>query len=257
MKNDKRNIEKEEEENKKKGFWITFFVHTILVCLALIPLAGNVQEPELADNTATFMDLNDILFEEPDIKFVENNSRKEESNEKSTTTVPEPAPQPEPIAIETVEDIEVPTIAVSENPKATAVVVTEAPKVTPTPAPVTGPTGAPADINNPGGNAANNVAVSGDGGNDNDLAEGVFGRKVMKRPNIKGLTKEKGKIAIKVCVSQEGSVIATKYLQNLSTIYDAKLVAAAVRAARLYKFDVDYTAPQSQWGKLTFVFDIA
>ena len=96
----------------------------------------------------------------------------------------------------------------------------------------------------------------GDGGNDDDLQEGVFGRRVMKRPNIKGLTKKKGRIAIKVCVSQEGTVIATKFLGKFSTIYEAKLVAAAMKAARLYKFDVDYTAPKKQWGKLTFIFDL-
>ena len=88
------------------------------------------------------------------------------------------------------------------------------------------------------------------------MQEGVFGRKVMKRPNIKGLTKEKGKVAIKICVSQQGTVIASKYLPKFSTLTDPALIAAATKAVRYYKFDVDYSAPKKQWGKLTFVFDL-
>ncbi len=270
MKKDKFVSEKE-EENKKRGLIITFFVHAVILCLAILPLMGAIQNVELADNTVEFADLDDILIEEPDVQFVDNvddKARKNESNEPSETKeeeptpepTPAPEPEPEPAPVETVEDNEAPVVTPAEVPNDNDVKFDETPpKVDPKPDPKptpSKPSGSASDKNKPGGKATNNSDASGDGGNDDNLQEGVFGRKVMQRPNIKGLTKTKGKIAIKVCVSQEGTVIATKYLQKFSTINEAKLIASAMRAARRYKFDVDYTAPKKQWGKLTFIFDI-
>lgn len=270
MKNDKFVSEKE-EENKKKGLLITFFVHAVVLCLAILPLMGAIQNVELAENTVEFTDFDNIIFEEPDVQFVDNvndKARKNASNEpsesKEEAPSPEPTPAPEPLPepkpVETVEDDEAPVVTPAETPNNKDVQLNETPpKVDPSPdskPTPSKPSGSASDKNKPGGNATNNTNASGDGGDDDSLQEGVFGRRVMKRPNIKGLTKTKGKIAIKVCVSQEGTVIATKYLQKLSTINEANLIASAMRAARRYKFDVDYTAPKKQWGKLTFVFDI-
>lgn len=270
MKKDKFVSEKE-EENKKRGLLITFFVHAVVLCLAILPLMSATENLELAENTIEFTDFDDIIIEEPDVQFVDNvndKARKNESNEQSETKedqpTPEPSPAPEPLPepspVETVEDDEAPVVTPVETPNDKDVQLDETPpKVDPTPNPKpipAKPSGTASDKNKPGGNATNNTNASGDGGDDDSLQEGVFGRKVMKRPNVKGLIKTKGRIAIKVCVSQEGTVIATKYLQKLSTINEAQLIAAAMRAARRYKFDVDYTAPKKQWGKLTFVFQI-
>lgn len=270
MKKDKFVSEKE-EENKKRGLFITFFVHAVVLCLAILPLMSATENIELAENTIEFTDFDDIIIEEPDVQFVDNvndKARKNESNEPSETKedqpTPEPSPTPEPLPepkpVETVEDDEAPVVTPADKPNDKDVQFDETPpKVDPKPdskpTPAK-PSGSASDKNKPGGNATNNTNASGDGGDDDNLQEGVFGRKVMKRPNIKGLTKTKGKIAIKVCVSQEGTVIATKYLQKLSTINEAKLIASAMRAARRYRFDVDYTAPKKQWGKLTFVFQL-
>jgi hypothetical protein len=266
MKKDKF-VSEREEENKKRGLVITFIVHAVVLCLAILPLMGAIQNVELAENTIEFTDFDDIIIEEPDVQFVDNvddKARKNESNEPSETKedkpTPAPEPLPEPKPVETVEDEEAPVVTPAEIPNDKDVQFDETPpKVDPKPDPKptpSKPSSSASDKNKPGGSATNNTDASGDGGNDDNLQEGVFGRKVMKRPNIKGLTKTKGRIAIKVCVSQEGTVIATKYLQDLSTINEAQLIASAMRAARRYKFDVDYTAPKKQWGKLTFVFDI-
>jgi outer membrane biosynthesis protein TonB len=270
MKKDKFVSEKE-EENKKRGLLITFFVHAVVLCLAILPLMSATENLELAENTIEFTDFDDIIIEEPDVQFVDNvndKARKNESNEPSETKedqpTPEPTPAPEPLPeptpVETVEDDEAPVVTPVETPNDKDVQLDETPpKVDPKPdtkPTPSKPSGSASDKNKPGGNATNNTNASGDGGDDDSLQEGVFGRKVMKRPNIKGLTKKKGRIAIKVCVSQEGTVIATKYLQKLSTINEAKLIASAMRAARKYRFDVDYTAPKKQWGKLTFVFQL-
>ncbi|BDS14381.1 hypothetical protein [Aureispira anguillae] len=262
---------KKEEENKKRGLIITFFVHAVVLCLAVFPLMGAIQDVDLAKNTVEFADLDNIEIEEPEVKFVDNvsnKSRKNKSNKPSKTKEdsptpepsPPPKPEPEPKPVETVDDKEVPSVVPNDKPNDKPVKLDKTPpKVDPKPDPKptpSNPSGTPSEDNKPGGKATDNSHVSGDGGNDDNLQEGVFGRKVMKRPNIKGLTKKKGKIAIKVCVSQEGTVIATKYIPKFSTINESKLIAAAMRAARRYRFDVDYTAPKKQWGKLTFIFDI-
>lgn len=262
----------QEKEHKRRGFFITITIHTILLCLAFFPLMGAIQDIKLNENEIEFVNTDDIIIESPEVKFVENaedKSRKNQSNEDSKSKeqevqqepTPPPPPQPDPKPVEVVEDEETQPVVTSDNQKTNEVKTNEAPKVEPTPDPepnASVPQGSktPANDNKSGGTAPNNTHASGDGGNDDNLQEGVFGRKVKKRPNIKGLTKKQGKIAVKVCVSQEGTVIATKFLSKYSTIHEAKLIAAAMRAARRYKFDVDYTAPKKQWGKLTFIFDL-
>jgi outer membrane biosynthesis protein TonB len=268
MKNHEMNSEKE-DKNKKKGLYITMFVHFTAITLAFFPLMSASTNIEKTENAIEFVELQNILFEEEDVDFVVNaedkvrkNDSSEESKSKEEIDKPEPNPTPEPTPdpkpVEVVEDGETPLVS-GENNKATEVKTVETPKVEPKEAPsptVSNPSGDISDDNKPGGTSNNNTNTSGDGGNDDDLQEGVFGRKVMKRPNIKGLTKEKGQIAIKVCISQQGTVIASKYLPKFTTLKDPQLIASAMRAVRYYKFDVDYTAPKKQWGKLTFIFDI-
>ena len=256
--------EQEEKKNKRRGLFITFTVHTAILLLALFPIVTAMEQPE---GTELLVSMANIQIE-PQTQFVVNANkqvRKGSSNKPPKTKVetpqPEPTPpappQPEPAPVETVDKIEAPAVASGDEPNA-PVQVDEAPKQEPVPPkPVNNaPAGKPSAANSPGGNASANTDASGDGGDDDLLQDGVFGRRVKYRPNIKGLTKEKGRIAIKVCVSQEGTVIASKFLSKYSTLHDPQLIANAIRAARRYKFDRDYTAPKKQWGKLTFIFDI-
>jgi len=260
---------KEEKENKRRGLIIAFFVHLILIGLACSPMMRAIENINLVENAVELASFQSVELEKPPKEFVVNaddKARKNKSSKESKSTkeelkpIPNPAlePQPTPKPTEVLEEEETQPVATSEQPMATTTSTTEAQEAddsAPTTAPAQGST-TPSNTNQAGGTANNNSSTSGDGGDDDSLQEGVFGRKVMKRPNIKGLTKKNGRIAIKVCVSQEGTVIATKFLQKQSTIYDAQLVAAAAKAARRYKFDVDYTAPKKQWGKLTFTFHI-
>lgn len=258
--------EDQEQKNKRRGLFITFSIHTAILMLAIFPIITAMEE---AKPDAELMVSMGHIQIEPQTQFVVNADkkvRKGSSNNPPKTKVetpnPEPTPpappQPEPAPVETDNNIEAPAVASGDEPEA-PVQVDEVPKQEPVidPKPVdNAPAGKPSDTNSPGGNASNNTDASGDGGDDDLLQDGVFGRRVKHRPNIKGLTKQKGKIAIKVCVSQEGTVIASKYLDKYSTLKDPKLIANALRAARRYKFDRDYTAPKKQWGKLTFIFDI-
>ncbi|MGH1339182.1 MAG: hypothetical protein ACRBFS_23900 [Aureispira sp.] len=260
----------QEEKNKKKGLFITLGVHAVIVMLAILPIMTSMQNVELEEEPLTLMSLKDIQIQD-DVDFVVNANKKvrrgaakkpsqttkENPDPKPVPTPPAP-PTPTPPPVVTDNNIESPAVATSEEPSQEPVQVDEAPKVDPTPAPIStpnDPAGKPSDVNISGGNT-NTSGDGGDGGDDDSLQDGVFGRTVKYRPNIKGLTKDKGRIAIKVCVSQEGTIIATKYLSKISTLNDPELIARALRAVRRYKFDVDYSAPKKQWGKLTFVFDI-
>lgn len=267
MKNYDLNSEKE-NKNRKKGLMITMFVHLSILGLAFFPLMSAAPDIELAENAITLVEMPQMILEEEEfVVNAEDKSRKNEASEEAESVVetpkPTPSPSPEPIptpAPVEVEDNDAPVdITNVEDSETSEVTTNESPAVEPTPEPTPStakPSGTTATQNTSGGTANNNTAATGDGGNDDELQEGVFGRKVMKRPNIKGLTKEKGKVAIKVCVSQQGTVIASKHLPKFSTLKDPALIAAAIRAARYYKFDVDYSAPKKQWGKLTFIFDI-
>lgn len=260
----------EEEKNKKRGFFITLGIHAVVVLLAILPIMTSMQNVELEDEPLTMMSLKDIQIQD-DVDFVVNANKKvrkgaaknpSKTKEENPDPKPEPTPPtpptPTPPPVVTDNNIESPAIATSEEPSEEPIQVDEAPIVEPTPNPVStpnNPAGKPSDVNISGGNT-NTSGDGGDGGDDDSLQDGVFGRTVKYRPNIKGLTKEKGRIAIKVCVSQEGTIIATKFLANESTLTDADIIARSMRAVRRYKFDVDYSAPKKQWGKLTFVFDI-
>jgi outer membrane biosynthesis protein TonB len=266
MKNYTTNSDKE-NKNRKKGFFITMFVHLSLLGLAFFPLMSASPDMELEENTITLIDLPQMIIEEEFVVNAEDKSRKNEASEEAESVVetpkktpspcPEPIPTPAPVEV---EESDTPVnITTVENSETSEITTNETPAVEPTPEPTPStakPSGATASENTSGGTTKNNTAATGDGGNDDELQEGVFGRKVMKRPNIKGLTKEKGKVAIKVCVSQQGTVIASKHLPKFSTLKDPALIAAAMKAVRYYKFDVDYSAPKTQWGKLTFIFDI-
>jgi len=265
MKNYAVNNEKE-EKNKKRGFLITLFFHTALVAMAFFPLMGAINDIALDEPAVQYIELTDPTSN--DVDFVANadtKARKNASNKQAESPAPKtkneptptPTPTPKPEPSETVNDDVDPLPTSDDNSSETNQdenPTQETPKVAPIP--TTTPSGNQSNSSKTGGTANTNTHNSGDGGDDSELSEGVFGRKVKFRPNIKGLTKKKGKIAIKVCVSQEGTVIASKFLRKFSTIYDAKLIANAMRATRRYRFDVDYTAPKRQWGKLTFIFDI-
>ena len=118
---------------------------------------------------------------------------------------------------------------------------------------------------NPGGggndntttNADDGYADYGDGyGGSEVLGEGIFGRKVIYRANVKKITEREGKMSMKLCVDRQGNVTYSEFLRDGSTIFDPNLVAKAEATAAKYRFEPDPTAPARQCGKLTFIFRI-
>ncbi len=256
-----------EEKNRKRGFAITVFFHMALLGLAFSPLANKVQEIQLEEPGLVYYDLSEMNIIEstftPNVETEARAGASQEISQESSAAAEEI--QTEPVVeqvnsfeTETLEDEETDFIETQEDVQETNnestqdEVVEEVLPVSNQPAESTTDKVQEED----GGTALGNDEKPGDMGRDEDLQEGVFGRRVVFRPNIKGLVKEKGRVAIKVGVARDGKVIVSKYIRSLTTIKDPKLIAAAVVAAKRYRFDVDSKAPAKQWGKLTFIFDI-
>ncbi len=86
--------------------------------------------------------------------------------------------------------------------------------------------------------------------------DGLFNRKVIYRADVKSVTKEEGKIVIDLCVNRDGRVVYSKFKKSASTIQTISVIRKALDIAQQYRFEQDYTAPEKQCGKLTFIFEI-
>ncbi len=106
-----------------------------------------------------------------------------------------------------------------------------------------------------GDSKTDGVADEGDQGMDFS-GDGIFGRRVIKRADVKGITTETGKIVINLCVNPSGKVVFAELNEELSTIENKSILNKARKVASDYRFERDYTAPAKQCGKLTFIFDI-
>ena len=86
--------------------------------------------------------------------------------------------------------------------------------------------------------------------------EGVFGRKVIYRADVKKIAEKEGKVVINLCINRVGLVTHVAFNREASTINDSKYVKRAMDVASDYLFEKDYTAPATQCGKLSFIFHI-
>ena len=69
--------------------------------------------------------------------------------------------------------------------------------------------------------------------------------------------REEGRVIIEIRVDQQGKVVATSFRSVGSTTTNSTLVAAAERAAKQARFNVDETAPFPQVGTITYNFRFA
>lgn len=86
--------------------------------------------------------------------------------------------------------------------------------------------------------------------------DGLFNRRVIYRADVKSVTKEEGKIVINLCVNRAGRVVYSKFNKEASTIKTTSVIRKALEVAKQYRFEKDYSAPDKQCGKLTFIFEI-
>jgi hypothetical protein len=85
---------------------------------------------------------------------------------------------------------------------------------------------------------------------DNDLSEGITGRKVLNAPSVD--SKDTSKVAIKICVNQGGVVTYAEIIPGETTLKDKTTLIKYLKAARNYTVQPDKTAPKEQCGKLTY-----
>lgn len=86
--------------------------------------------------------------------------------------------------------------------------------------------------------------------------DGLFNRRVTFRADVKSVTREEGKIVIDLCVNKEGRVVYSKFNKSASSIKTIDVIRKAMDVAQQYRFEKDYSAPDKQCGKLTFIFEI-
>ena len=84
--------------------------------------------------------------------------------------------------------------------------------------------------------------------------DGLFNRKVIKRGNVGRIAVEQGKVVVDLCVDQGGTVTFVEYNQRKSSKVTLDLIRKAEACAQSYVFEQDFTAPEQQCGKLTFIF---
>jgi hypothetical protein len=85
--------------------------------------------------------------------------------------------------------------------------------------------------------------------------EGVFGRKIIYHANISKLAKEEGRVVVNLCINRAGIVTHIAFNKEASTISNPVYVRKVMTVAGKYRFEEDYTAPQTQCGKLSFIFE--
>lgn len=96
------------------------------------------------------------------------------------------------------------------------------------------------------------------GRNDGDgfEIEGLGGRGLRVRPNLKDDTQREGKIVVEIVVDREGNVISARGGIRGTTINDFNMISKAEEAAKRTKFDPDPDAQEKQYGKITFNYKL-
>lgn len=268
------NKSKVEGNNKRKGILTTIGWHAAIVAFALIPFMSmnSMDEDKKEEQVSEIV----IDFRANEASTVKSSKPKAsqappKTNPKPAETKPKPKPTPKPTPKPKPKPkpiVTVPKPDVAPVPKSTEVAekpdpAPEKPAEVAKPEPIKGasfpsettPAAEKPSEGTQGKGEAPGASTDGEDAEDYD-GEGIFGRKVIFRPDIKDMTQKNGRIVVKICVNREGRVMNATYTQRGSTITDSELVQLAERSAKKYKFNKDYTAPNKQCGKITFIFKL-
>lgn len=119
----------------------------------------------------------------------------------------------------------------------------------------TGAGGANTGSGTGGGGGTGNGTGGGSGdGSGVDFDEiGPLKRKVVSRPDLKELAREKAQsVVFNMCINQEGSVTYIRYNPKMSKTKDIKFIREATIKMQQYKFQKDMKAPRKECGTFTF-----
>lgn len=273
-------VTEKEKKNRKRGMLIAFFFHAALIIFGLLPfLTREVKEPKYEK----VIEIQFAQFDASSKKADDKAGAKKKTEKKKTTEKkvekPKPEPKPEPKKTKPVltdEKSKAPPIKTTPKPKKVEKKKKKTTKPAPKPTKEVEETAEEADASEAAtestkessGDAAENGKGKGDHGKDKGegkAGEGkdgddfkgtaIFSRKVIYRPDIKKIVKKKGRIAINLCINNEGRVVYVKYDKDASTIRDNDNIRKTLEATKLYKFERDYSVPKQQCGKLTFIID--
>lgn len=109
---------------------------------------------------------------------------------------------------------------------------------------------------NPNGSPDSKSRIGGSTGG-KGTSFSLSGRRIVGGlPNPDYGVQASGKVVIAITVDQNGAVTKATYSPKGSTTQDARLVNAALSAAKKAKFNVDNDAPPSQTGNITYIFNL-
>jgi hypothetical protein len=278
------NLEQEKKEQKKSRM-IAFFFGASLVALALLPLMNNMKPDETKYESVVTIDFSETKFEKASKKPAESGKKGGEVKPEKTEKLPVPEvtpPPPAPPVVTTPKPAppiktapkkvptppkKTPTKVVTPPTKPADKVATPADAKTSTPEKTTTPSPKnESGSGNGAGTKGNGKASSSSDGDDVTPGEGddgmdfsgngIFGRRVTYRANVKKLAQEEGKIVVNLCVNRVGRVVYAENNEDLSTIKTKSLIQKTINATKKYRFDKDYTANEKECGKLTFIFEL-
>jgi len=258
-----------EKKRKKRALYITFIVNGALVAGLLFPFITSMM-PDPDKTSYVEVDFTNFTSASAAPSKAAAN-KKQQTPKKVEKPMPkvEKLPAPKPVITAPVPEVPMPTSPKEvEAPVVPEEVVEETVVEEPVeaaPAPEATEVVAEESSNTGNGTGEGEASAEGDG---KDLTpgegdqgmdfsgEGIFGRRVTYRADIKHLTEVQGKIVVNLCVNQDGRVIYGEANEELTTIDRPDLVDKTVRATKRYRFERDYNAPGKQCGKMTFIFDL-
>lgn len=276
-----------ENKNKKKSRAIAFFFAVTLTAIAFAPLLNSMQPDEPMYETVVTVDFRDTKFQKaskkPSAEGIKGGKETPKKVEKLPVHEVKPLPPKPPVVTTPKKENPVPTapkkspippkptpksttpVSVPKQPKENLPTPAESKTNTPTETTETNKKDEPGNGNGAGNKGDGKASASSDGDDvtpgDGDegldfSGDGIFGRKVTYRADVKKLTQEEGKIVVNLCVDRAGRVVYAENNEELSTIKTPHLVDKTVRTAKKYRFDKDYTAATKECGKLTFIFKL-
>lgn len=261
------NQQEEEKKNKKRGILIAFFIHLIIIGLALIPFMHYSMKEQVPLSEAVEIMVFDFSRSREGASSRAAPRPQTEMTKKSPAPAEadifkiEPLPVPEVITTSEPEKIKLPEPSmpqVQEVPDAKSPTVRESDSPTAQEATEAAPSAEPSGSNQTGTSTSegNTDAIEGEGkGSRSDgmdfSGKGILTRKIISRPNMEAIIKQDGVIVVNVCVNQRGRVVGAKYNEELSTITDKKLITKAIDIILEYKFEQDYSAAYKECGRIS------
>ncbi len=119
-----------------------------------------------------------------------------------------------------------------------------------------GVSGGSGDQGKPWGDTNSKNYGDGKGLGDSGIGYDLGGRKHRELPKPNDNSQATGIVVVRIKVDQNGNVIEASYQPKGSTTTNQSLVQAAIAAAKKAKFDPDKTAPEVQFGSITYNFKV-